>query len=113
MASKKRFGAVKEELGEYLHTALRKLCDSTPTSLMWNVINIEVFNPAWDHYLTAAWVELGKIKKKSEIGGALKKAAETLRDFVGEGQLYIHQVMHCGFELFTDDDWESMGSFLE
>ena len=111
--SKKRFGTPREELGEYLHTALRKLCDSTPTSLMWNLINLNVFDPAWDHYLAAAWKELGKIKKKSEIGGALKKAVEPLKDFGGEGQLYIHQVMRCGFELFDDDDWESMGGFLE
>ena len=50
--------ATRDSLAECLHTALRKLCDSTITSLLWNIIasyRSEAEFEVWDKYLDNVW----------------------------------------------------------
>lgn len=58
-----------------LHTALRKCCDSTPTSLAWNLINIDEASKAWGEYLDKVWLRIEALEQKPEVFGSLLKAA--------------------------------------
>jgi len=103
----KKLKIEKECLGECLHTALRKGCDSSPTTIAWNLINIEAFNSVWHEYLELAWKQL-KTCNTQNCWIGLKKAAEQI-----EYGTCPRSALRQTFELFDENDWKGMACFLE
>lgn len=115
---RKPLGLTQEDLPEALHVALRKGCDSTPTSMLWNLIYI-MDNGMWVKYLDHVWMAL-KIAEKTgqEYWEALKEASLSFdheiyktRDPKIEGHSVT--LMDMCFREFTDNDWEGFASYIE
>jgi hypothetical protein len=126
MAKKKQGKLVlKESFGEVLHTALRKACDSPPTTVAYNVIKL-MPNTIWHEWLDVVWTEFNKIKPtRADAGNALKQAAcqyDPGSYFVGErdmdykkpgsqrdfiGKLPLQETAHRSTEriLIERDSW--------
>lgn len=103
-----KFGIFREDLGMATHTALRKVCDSSPTSLAWNLINLEGITPAWKEYLEILWSIIKALKKKpDDYGPILKQASESL-EWGNHGQACLKLT----FRFFDDGDWSGMAAFL-
>ena len=116
----------RESLGEALHTALRKCCDSHPTSLVWNLVYI-MDNDVWGEYLEHVFFELEVAKRQKgsvEWWKVLKLASLRFRKALEE-KAYIqrskdrdkinwHSVncLDISFRYFDDGDWKSYASFL-
>jgi hypothetical protein len=118
-----------------MHTALRKCCDSSVTSAMYNVIHIidipEPINP---------WIMLGnlvaahidepagrKSSGRSRGEAALRKAASELdKEFYDQvAKMKREEIvvpsnaapsmytLTCLFRLFSEEDWAGMGAYLD
>jgi cation transport regulator ChaB len=94
-------------LGEYLHSALRKACDSSPTTIAWNIICMEAFNKVWEEYLDLAEKQLVNATPKT-AWKSLKAAGEQ----IGFGT-YAQSALKHTFAMFDDNDWQGMASYLE
>jgi len=104
----------REMLGVALHTALRKLCYSTPTSIQWKGFSLmptEIFGM----YLDAVWEKLKDTKHESEAYRAIVLASLEFMDyfsdkrresFIKDGLQWANLVT-CTFEMFEDSDWKS------
>lgn len=105
------------DLGIALHTALRKCCDSSPTSAAWNLINV----------LEEPWKDLLKViregfkgfkfdrkstKSKNDQLAAHLKLVVT-RQWEPWGKGYVAVALHCVFETFSANDWYGFASFLD
>lgn len=99
----------REDLLYALHVALRKACDSRPTSLAWNLINLDALNEAMNSYLDEAWKRLVKAKP-DDFAIACKDAIE---DGLPWGTTSAHVSLRIAFEMFDDNDWEGFVSFLD
>lgn len=93
--------SAREDLGVNLHTALRKCCDSIPTSIAYNLISLDEFTSAWEHYL-----QLVVAKGRPVTVAKLKKSAADLE--WGDAR---RNALHCAFDLFSDDDWAGFVEF--
>ncbi len=93
-------------LGGYLHTALRKQCDNTITSLAYNLVHI-VSGEAWSAYLGLAWAGLQEVDDNEGLVRALRKAGEDL-DYGDESR----NALRCCFRLFKDADFLGMGAWV-
>lgn len=109
-------GALADEVGAALHTALRKVCDSTPTSLAWNLIYL--CDHAWSAYLRFVADRLVKGEKPFE---AAKAAAVDLHDvynrvdhpWLAEPHGGNEQfALSCSLKLFSEVDWRCFVSYL-
>ena len=95
----------RDDLGECIHTALRKCCDSPATSAAWNVIYLT--DEGWGHYLDVAFQNL-KGATEDNAWQRLRSAAEAM-DFMGNhGRSALYSIFRC----FTEDDWKGFASFL-
>jgi hypothetical protein len=109
---------LREDLGEALQVALRKACDSTPTSLLWNII-YKVDEHTWEKYLDMVYVELQIAEATgTPLKDALRKISKEFRRkaySIRDDKLDGHGItlMVISFELFNDSDWEGYASFLE
>lgn len=97
-------------LGEALHAALRKCCDSKPTTAAWCLISADECDTVWEIYLDAAWALLSQITKAKDIVPCLKAANEGIHCLKEHGDL--GNALHSIFELFDEQDWEGFASFL-
>lgn len=95
------------DLGVYLHTALRKVCDNDITSLAYNLIALEDINVAWSTYLESAWAILQSVSTEGEMVKALRLAGEGL-----EFGRHDTNALRCCFRLFTDDDFRDMAAWV-
>lgn len=102
----KKLKIEKDCLGECIHTALRKCCDSAPTTIAWNLIQLPVFDIVWKEYLDLAWEELKSCNLDNAWVG-LKKAAEKIT-YGNCPRSALRQT----FELFSENDWNGMASFF-
>ena len=123
-AKKQKLTVGREELGEALHTALRKCCDSHPTSLLWNLLYL-IDEGVWDLYLDCVWIGLqvegGRKDGDPCLWKALKEASLKfggLRGYAGEhgerGRLDWNSV-HCldiTFGMLDEQDWQGFSAFL-
>ena len=131
----------KESLGEILHVALRKGCDSKATSLTYNVISA-MPNSIWREFLDVVWLGL-KVQKVNEknAGQCLKKAALDYDDFKGtlaersnlskvaktlpesetagrtdddirSERAAWRKIFKLSLEMFDDDDWGGFACYL-
>jgi len=110
----------KEDLGEALHVALRKACDSTPTSLLWNLI-YKIDAGVWEAYLDHVWLKLQVASQTSgDYWSVLKHASIEFDDIVHtirsrDREKIDYNSVHLldiTFGLMTDDDWHGYASYL-
>lgn len=99
----------RAELGSYLHTALRKVCDSTPTSLTWNLLNLDGINPSWTKYLDFAHKRLKGEKDLTKLWEHLKAASEDLEM---DSRNAWDTTLYLSFRMFDQDDWERFSTYL-
>lgn len=103
----------RETLAESLHTALRKLCDSTETSIAWNLIGSytngqnQLGHDVWVQYLDFVWEGLPYVSDTTTYQDVLSCSAERL-----PYTCYESNVLRLVFSLFNDSDFTSMGGFL-
>jgi hypothetical protein len=98
-----------DEYGLLMHTALRKLCDSRPTSIAWNIIHLA---PAtWTSFSDAVaeakardGADVLKVYKAFEMDGPAWNR--------GGDSLYAVQIFRMAFDDFTWDDWNGMAAYL-
>lgn len=99
-----------DNIGERIHTALRKLCDSPITSI--------------------AYIAIGNMKDEDwqSYTGYLKMCNSTLHSFCPKESLYIHiqawslgwsyqrttfpMILNNAFKLFSIDDWKRYCRFI-
>jgi hypothetical protein len=103
-------GLTYYELGEALHTALRKCCDSKPTSLLYNVVSL-CNNPdndknGWHGYLRHAFPLLATATTHEQGIAALKQAA-ILLDRKGPWSSESNALV-LSMSLLDDTDWSGM-----
>jgi hypothetical protein len=108
----------KEYLSEALHVALRKACDSKPTSLMWNLIYL-ADGEEWELYLDHVYVQLIVACTKDEpLPLALKAASLSFSNALHASrrtQKINHHVVTCWditFEMMSTADWEGYAAYL-
>lgn len=85
-----------EDLGNCLHTSLRKYCDSKPTLLAWNIIELTE-KTSWLDYLKLVNAELSK---GDEPFQSVKTAWQNLPTKDAE-----HNALALVFDLFSENDW--------
>lgn len=106
------------DLGCALHTALRKACDSSPTSAMWNLINTDQLTTTWDKYLNELLEELRKIESPT-LGNFIDITLSAWDTFgsnvmpsTRSPNYCIAVAAHCCFEMFTINDWYGFVNYL-
>lgn len=94
-----------------LHVALRKACDSTVTSALWNLIHV------LDDDVMHAWIEVGKAIVEELNAGSVPK--EALRSVIYRKTPNLHRQAHHAYrairllvEMFDEKDLEAAVSFL-
>lgn len=97
----------RENLGEALHSALRKLCDSKPTSLAWNLIHV-LPGEIWGSYLDHVHARL-KDAPADRRALVLRKASLDW-DYSGTP---AKATLHCTFEMFDEIDWTAYAGYLD
>jgi hypothetical protein len=105
-----------EDLGAVLHTALRKCCDSSPTSAAWNLL-YELKEDQWADLLDTiraefksfAFVKGGK-SHNDQLAVRLKQATFQWEPY-GKGHICV--ALHCVFHCFSDNDWYGFAGFLD
>lgn len=111
-----------EIFSEAFHTALRKCCDSKPTSLMWNVIHADG-TEAW-----TAWCDHMKKGLAGKEFSGLAMIASTARQLNEDMDPWIlarkkdsrerHDwaggvwVLKLAGEIMDEEDWKGACSFL-
>lgn len=96
----------KEDIGSALHTALRKLCDSKPTSIVWNAIHL-LDDELWESYVSC--IE-ETIRGKDSTTETIK--SQTLRFWEDAPISALRNIMKCGFDLFDDVDWSNYAYWI-
>jgi hypothetical protein len=109
-------GIYLDDLGSNLHTALRKLCDSAPTSAAWNLINL-LPGTIWGAYLGALKKQLPESENITdtvkEVSCELKYQVDyrSLKEQEPEAGSWIN-LFSCVFRTFSVDDWGSYTCWL-
>ncbi len=101
---------VAEEYGPLLHTALRKCCDSTPTTYAWNVI----------HLLSKSWTYFAQYvgEQKPTDGKSLHTAYQDWCNVDWDTRrcgdpFYAFQIFNIALEDFEEDDWAGFAGYLD
>ena len=107
-----------------MHAALRKVCDSTQTSALYNVIHLLPDWPApfhpWKLYgqLVAQMIEAGQERSNAVILAAQRLDDEWYgktkqgRQNEPEKVRLALSAMVCLFKLFQAEDWACMAAYL-
>lgn len=107
-----------------IHTALRKACDSKPTSLLYNLIhmmNLDTPMEPWRFFGAAVAERLGGKKKPAEIIAALSEDFfdvwfEKFMQQRGEKGFdeaeQQAQTLSCALQLCDKGDFEGMAAYL-
>ncbi len=100
----------KEDWSEALHVALRKGCDSSPSSAAWNCIYL-LKDGLWGEYVDFVYESMKTFDttKLPTLPEMLKRASLKWKPY-GKGHAAV--TLYCIFELFEDEDWEGYSSFL-
>jgi len=105
-----------DNVAEAMHTALRKCCDSAPTSLLWNLIHLS--KSAWSLYLDYIWVPLkvAEAMNQEPFWKSLKKVSLRFREDAKtpNNKVNLHEIVCFDiiFEMFSDEDWQGFASYL-
>lgn len=94
-----------DEYGMLMHTALRKCCDSTPTSIAWNAVHLST-KGVWSGF-AAQCAEAG-----ARTGEQLRDVFENAGLPRVDGEMYVWQILDMSMEMFDDGDWDGMAAYL-
>lgn len=98
----------QDDWAEALHVALRKACDSTPSSIAWNAIYL-LEKKAWPNYLDHVKANVVNPKDIDDLESQVKRASIKWRPYgLGHGAV----ILHCAFEIFSDSDWGGYVSYM-
>lgn len=107
-------------VGVLLHTALRKVCDSPPTSAAWNLFYV-IPRPMWNDYVSYIHRNISLLKDDAgdvEITQTVERCSLDFRDDCisvttpkGESHYFL-QCLECIFQTFTADDWKRYASMI-
>lgn len=103
-----------DEVGEALHTALRKCCDSKESSYLWNVIHL--LDETWGLFCKAV------ADANATTGDELKAVAEKLEVWWPDGMeyrgekpvresFYARQIFRVALDEF--DEWDGFAAYLK
>lgn len=111
-----KLAVTREDLAEALHTALRKCCDSRPTTLLWNMIYV-IDGGVWQLYLDHVWSSLSVLVDRGETAKViLKSASLKFRASVDRRNDKIegHSVtlLDLLFRDFSENDWAGYAEYL-
>ncbi len=105
-----KHGIERYELGEYIHSAMRKICSSPPTTLAWYLISTYMHEPrvlshVWGTYLDRVWAKFDEYTPDN-VAELLTQAATDPEP--------THESMALSLALraFSPDDWLSAASML-
>lgn len=102
----------KNEYGAALHTALRKCCDSTQTSIAYNLIS-EMVGQEWGEYVSFLGKKgLGKPKTDEDLAARVKELSLSEDWWSYNDRTPWKKILWLTFKLFTDTDWSGYASFL-
>src|SRR3989337_1359689 len=96
-----------EDLGNALHTALRKCCDSHPTTIAWNAIEA-MPNSSWEIYLEGLLPLLEAAPKPMtapQIGEIVSRYSKSDRWPWYKDRNRLMIILYQSFTLFDEDDW--------
>ena len=96
-----------KDLAIIFHTATRKACDSTESSLIWNLINDDKYNEPWEIFYKSFHEQMEKSKYKS-FHVSFEKAIESIGYETRENVIFS-----CALELFWKTDLEGMQIFIK
>ena len=99
----------KEIDGEYLHTALRKLCDSPWTSVAWNAI--KCMDDKWDGYLE--WMNMCFSTVHSFYLESAGIRMVKMNSLSWRSKSSAGMILEISFNHFSDLDWEGYCGFLD
>ena len=97
----------RDDLGPYLHTALRKTCDSKPTSLLYNVIHL-CPDDDWSGFLDRLWEGLNDHPQAHPGGDLLTVLRIAAADFGTAGR----NALKLSIDLLSDADAAAMLSWI-
>ena len=96
----------KEEFWYLITLALRKSCDSTPTSIMWNAAqNLRDNTIEWFVDLVYKAVTAKQYETIEELVDAVKNICLGAFDYMGNHE---RSLIHCTWKLFDENDWQGM-----
>lgn len=95
----------KAVLGECLHTALRKACDSHATSLAWNLVYL-IPDARWDRYLDFIHEAMKSTSPENRLEMLKKRSLEL----PSEDNAFV--CLRLTFEMFDGKDWKGYGVYL-
>ena len=100
----------KSEYWYLITIALRKACDSTPTSILWNIAqNLRDSTIEWFVDLVYGAVTAQKYETVEELVDAVKKAVLNDNDHLAKHE---PTSIYCTCKLFDDNDWQGMLSYI-
>lgn len=94
-----------DEYGYLMHTALRKCCDSTATSIAWNAVHLSK-KGVWSGFADQC------AKAEARTGEDLEKVFREEGLPHVDGEMYVWQILDMAFEQFDDVDWNGMAAYL-
>lgn len=105
-----KHGLERYELGEYIHSALRKICSSPPTTLAWYLISTYIHEPrvlshVWGTYLDKIWARLDEYTPDNVAELLIAAAADP-------EPTHESMTLSLALRAFSRDDWLNAASML-
>lgn len=98
----------KVDCGIALHTALRKACDSAPTTIAWNAIALWP-DKEYAKFITHIYEYFGTEKgQRIATWNTLRAAVKTYYLF----GTHAGNILSYAFDQFTEEDWKGFASYL-
>lgn len=97
----------RAEIGSSLHTALRKCCDSSESSYLWNVIHL--LDETWTAFCEAVLIADAKTGAELEI--VAQDVGSWRQEYRGRRESFYAAVI---FQIALDDfdEWDGFASYL-
>lgn len=96
------------EAGRRFHTALRKLCDSTPTSILYNAWAVVSSETCMEYCEALASVLNEEYENREELAKACRDQFLNV-DYIGHRE---KSLLHCSAIACDLDDWMGATSFF-
>lgn len=105
-----KHGLERYELGEYIHSAMRKVCFTPPTKLAWYLISTYIHEPrvlshVWGTYLDKIWARLDEYTPDNVAELLIAAAADP-------EPTHESMALSLALRAFSRDDWTSVASML-
>lgn len=117
----KKLTVDREDLAEALHVALRKCCDSTPTTLLWIIIH-KLDTGVWCAYLDHVWTELQFAVRNGDenFTEVVKKASMGFEQSISANRnvdrhkidWYSVSLLDICFDMMNENDWVGYTEYI-